>query len=77
MSKWEWILYAVAAYVAVMALVRFMRQRRDSLTAQLRKAFDEEHQRAVEAMKKQRRREEEAKRQTAFEQMLEKSRDAA
>ncbi|PQO30799.1 hypothetical protein [Blastopirellula marina] len=77
MSKWEWILYAVAAYAAVMTLVRFMRQRRDSLTAQLRKAFDEEHQRAVEAMKKQRRREEEAKRQTAFEQMLEKSRDAA
>lgn len=77
MSMWEWILYAIAAYCAVMTLVRFMRQRRNALTSQLRKAFDEEHQRAVEAMKKQKRRDEEAKRQTAFEQLLEKSRDAA
>ncbi|MCC9606407.1 hypothetical protein LOC68_18015 [Blastopirellula sp. JC732] len=77
MSKWEMILYAVAAYTAVMTLVRFMRQRRNALTAQLRKAFDEEHERAAEAMKKQKRREEEAKRQTAFEQLLEKTRDAA
>ncbi|EAQ79004.1 hypothetical protein [Blastopirellula marina] len=77
MSKWEWILYAAAAYIAVMTLVRFMRQRRNALTTQLRKAFDEEHQRALEAKKKQKRRDEELKRQTVFEQMLEKSRDAA
>ncbi|MFI4874375.1 MAG: hypothetical protein ACIALR_03525 [Blastopirellula sp. JB062] len=77
MSKWDWIVYAAAAYFAVMSLVRFMRQRRNALTAQLRKAFDEEHQRAVEAMKKRKRREEEEKRQTMFEQLLEKSRDAA
>ena len=45
LSRWDLALLAVAAYVAVMSLVRLMRARRDQLVADV--------QRQVQARKKQ------------------------
>jgi hypothetical protein len=40
MSRADFILMAVAAYVAVMALVRLMKSRRDALVADVQKQID-------------------------------------
>ena len=40
MSRADFILMSVAAYVAVMALVRLMKSRRDALVADVQKQID-------------------------------------
>jgi hypothetical protein len=40
MSRWDVILLAIGAYVAVMALVRLMRRRRDELVADVQRQME-------------------------------------
>lgn len=35
LTRWDWVLYGVAAFVAVRALIRIMASRRDDMTAAL------------------------------------------
>lgn len=43
MTYGDWILICVAGYVAIVALVRLMRARRDQMVAQLRNEVQEKH----------------------------------
>ena len=49
LQGWEIGLLAVAAFVALAALVRMMRTRRDELTSQLLRQAEEEHRRNQKA----------------------------
>jgi hypothetical protein len=46
MSRADAVLLLIAAYVAVMALVRLMRRRRDELVADVRRQVEAHHRRA-------------------------------
>jgi len=60
MDVWSWVLLAIGAFVAVSALVRLMRRRRDELFAELTAhAREEQHKKKLEEMlekKKQKKR---------------------
>lgn len=55
MTQADWIMLAVGAFIAVTALVRLMRARRDQLLVQLREQMEAENRRrlAEERRKKQ------------------------
>ena len=40
MDRWDWLIYGVAGYVAVMTLVRLMAHRRNELIEQVRQQIE-------------------------------------
>jgi hypothetical protein len=45
MDGWSWVLLAAAAYLAVTALARLMKNRHDGLVARIRRSWQEEQDR--------------------------------
>ena len=45
MEAWEVFVLLFAFYIAIMSLIRLMRQRRDTLVADMRRQIEEERQR--------------------------------
>jgi hypothetical protein len=55
MDVWEWVLVGTGAFVAVTALVRLMRQRRDAVLAELTaQAHEEQRRKQVAEMQEKR-----------------------
>jgi hypothetical protein len=52
LQGWEIALLAVASFVAITAMVRLMRQRRDQLTRELLQQAEEEHRRQQDEERK-------------------------
>ena len=52
LQGWEIGLLAASAFVAITAMVRLMRQRRDQLTAELLRQAEQEHRRQQEEERK-------------------------
>ena len=49
MDRWDWVLFALAVYVAVVVLVRLMTGHRDKLVAHLRQQVQQEQRRKTRA----------------------------
>lgn len=55
LQVWEWLLFAAAAYVAVLSLVGLMRRRREELVAELtQQAAEEQRQKREQALARER-----------------------
>ena len=57
LDTWDWILLAIAGFVAVTTLLRLMQAYRDDLLKKLRSDFEVEQQRLAIEEKKQKKRE--------------------
>ena len=77
MDIWTILLFLAAAYIAVTALIKMMRDRQQELTKQFREEFKREQAIAVEKIATQKKKERELKQAELFEQMMSKKRDQA
>jgi hypothetical protein len=62
MDVWDWVLLAIGAYVALTALVRLMRRRRDEVLRELETQAHAEQERKRHAEVEQKRRDRQQKR---------------
>ena len=70
MSHWDIVLFAIAIYVAITALVNLMRQRRVNLENQLRQQFEKERQEAQRRQEALDRKAQEQEKQQQFEDYI-------
>lgn len=70
MSRWDIVLFAIASYVAIVALVNLMRQRRVSLENQLRQQFEKERLEAQRRQEALDRKAQEQEKQQQFEDYI-------
>ena len=56
MQPWDWVLLVIGAYIAVLGLVRLMRQHRDKVLQELttQAAAEQQRQRLAKQLEKQR-----------------------
>lgn len=70
MSRWDIVLFALASYVAIIALVNLMRQRRVNLENQLRQQFEKERLEAQRRQEALDRKAQEQEKQRQFEDYI-------
>ena len=56
MQPWDWVLLVIGAYIAVAALLKLMRQKRDTVLAELnaQAAAEQQRQKLAKQLEKQR-----------------------